>query len=124
MIIFFIILVVLLFILFPEGLKWKEGRGAGGYFNICILSLWRYDCHISKIPTGSKITPHYDPVDKRNHHRINITLGMFKGGDFIVEDVVQLKRWVRFRPDKQLHEVKEVTEGTCYMLSLGAAFDS
>ena len=102
-------------------MKWKEGRQGSRYFNKLLAQGKTWDCYLLKYPTGSYISLHKDFVDKGlEHHRINFTFWRAKeGGIFFKDTKHSTKRYQYFRPDKVLHGVSKVEEGTRYVLSIG-----
>jgi hypothetical protein len=96
---------------------WKSGRQGGGYGKIKIFVSRRYlfDMYFLRIPKGTDIKPHRDPVPTGEHHRINIRLW----GDAIHRfEHRDSHAFTRFRPDIELHWVPVVGR-TSYFLSIG-----
>lgn len=105
-------------------MKWKKGRQGSGYFKRLLLKGKTWDLYLLKYPAGSHIETHLDPVEGKEHHRINIVLKKSKGGFFFKDDgstrvMFLLNRIVRFRPDIEAHGVTTVISGTRYVLSFG-----
>lgn len=106
--------------------KWTEGRQNSGYYKILLATLKRplpFDLYLLKYPEGSGINWHKDEVpDGYRHFRLNIVLRKARfGGHFVANTKPLFKkgRVTLFRPDKNLHYVSRVKEGTRYVLSLG-----
>jgi len=103
--------------------RWEEGRQQSGYFKMLLAQSkrFKFDCYLLKYTTGSAIKMHTDPVEKGEHHRINIIVKKSKGGgDFWRKwGKNDGSRFVYFRPDIQEHCVSEITEGSRYVLSIG-----
>lgn len=103
-------------------LNWKQGRQGTGYLKFKLLSGKDWDCYLLKFPEGSRIAPHWDPVEQgREHHRLNIILKNAKqGGKFKADEgYFRWRRIIAFRPDVTEHRVTTVVKGTRYVLSIG-----
>lgn len=104
---------------------WREGRQHSGYYKIKVLEskLFKFDLYLLKFHKGARIQMHYDKAPEGfEHHRANLVLNDdFEGGKFhkVGQENENYGRLIKFRPDKELHEVSEVTEGIRYVLSLG-----
>lgn len=80
--------------------------------------------YLLKYPTGSLIKPHLDTLaPSLRHYRLNVVIWKAKnGGEFVCKDpIFETDRIKFFRPDKSLHSVKKIREGTRYVLSIGWA---
>lgn len=112
-------------------LQWEDGRQIAGYRKMQLLRshLLRFDVYLIKIPDGSGIPPHVDPVlDGFEHHRLNITLTRPSpaAGEVRCEGPSRnflFGRAMLFRPDLYTHWVKPVTfimsTSSMYLLSIG-----
>lgn len=105
-------------------MKWDKGRQNSGYLKFKVFSSKKLlmDCYILKFPTNSIIKPHKDKVEFGKHYRLNIVLTpFFKGGKFKIEkNIFKIPNFLYlFRPDKYIHSVSEITNGTRYVLSFG-----
>tara|TARA_Y100000310_G_scaffold254637_2_gene261758 strand:+ start:3715 stop:4056 length:342 start_codon:yes stop_codon:yes gene_type:complete len=104
-------------------LRWQPGRQGGGYRKLLLAQLPWADLYLLHMPEGSEIEPHTDPVDGKEHHRINLIIKAPRiGGWFFARGPHQtwLKgRVIRFRPDLVRHEVIRVDQGSRWVLSLG-----
>jgi hypothetical protein len=114
--------------------RWEHGRQAGGYSKLLLArsALLKFDVYLIRMPTGSVVMPHRDPVKPGfEHHRVNITLcRAHRGGVTVIEgdDVVDLvhpimhpmyDRAYHFRPDMREHAVTKITSGSLWLLSIG-----
>jgi len=106
--------------------KWQEGRQKSGYDKMLLIQntfLLPFDCYIIRYREGSEIDTHTDPVEGKEHHRINIVLKNAEyGGHFWCNDEESLNifnRIIYFRPDKFEHSVSKILFGTRYVLSIG-----
>jgi len=101
--------------------KWFSGRQGGGYekLPLFISQRFKFDLYIIKIPEGTEISKHTDPVTPGyNHHRANFT---FFGRPKQMYVAGPIKRWWRFeyfRPDLYSHGLKGQREDI-WMISLG-----
>ena len=107
-------------------LRWEDGRQGGGYRKLLLGLLPFADSYLLHMPEGSALGPHKDPVEGKEHHRVNVILKRAsKGGVFRTRheegwrDIPSNKRIVRFRPDSIEHEVTQVTKGGRWVLSFG-----
>lgn len=107
-----------------KSFRWTKGRQATNYEKMLICRCLFFDIYILYFPTHSSIPPHVDPVDGKNHYRINVVLKKAKtGGEFYCDrPIIKTKRLNFFRSDIAEHGVSEITEGTRYVLSIGLAF--
>lgn len=95
-------------------MKWEKGRqeATKSVQKLLLLSGKTWDCYLLKLPSGSEVEPHFDKVEGKEHHRINITLwGFWKV--FIQNHPIYKKNlWQfpfkmhKFRPDIQEHSAK------------------
>lgn len=103
--------------------RWVGGRQGGSYMKFLIFQSerFKFDMYLLKYPKGSYIKEHKDPVKKGyEHHRVNIVLNKdFRGGKFVIMGKAQKGRIHKFRPDIYRHRVREIKEGTRYVLSIG-----
>ena len=105
--------------------SWSLGRQSnplfGDYYKMLLVRFSKLELHIIKIPEGTKIKTHVDPVRGFEHHRLNITLFRPRlGGHFYRSGGTHDdKRFIYFRPDRQLHGLTRVHSGTMILLSLG-----
>ena len=110
-----------------SNLKWQEGRQGGGYLKLPIV-MTRFpipwDLHVLKIPKGSVIKEHTDPVPGYNMYRINVILKQPKaGGEFkCANTLINWPRLKYFRPDIEPHSVTRVEDGERLVLSIGWCF--
>lgn len=104
-------------------MKWDTGRQKTGYEKLSFFQNRFIDLYLLKFPPGSYVPPHQDVVMGKRHYRLNIILkAAQKGGDFVCRRTLfKLPRIVLFRPDREIHEVTKVHEGTRYVLSVGWA---
>ena len=104
-------------------LPWQLGRQSSGYSKLALIISRRFlfDIYILKFPVGSYIDNHKDPVvDDFEHHRLNVILSpAIRGGKLVIKGQSQDGKVHKFRPDKFLHKVTEIKEGTRYVLSIG-----
>ncbi len=110
-------------------LNWKKGRQNSGYYKLSLIesNLFKFDMHVLKMPTGSFINLHQDPITPEHkalgyneHHRLNIVIKRAFGGIFWSKSLGRVyDRIIRFRPDIDQHSVKKVEHGTRYVLSIG-----
>lgn len=104
--------------------KWLKGRQGGGYEKLPLLisERFKFDSFILKIPAGTEIVKHKDPVcEGFKHHRMNFTfIGPIKPGCrmFILGPVKRWWRFEYFRPDAYYHGLTP-TEENIWMLSIG-----
>jgi hypothetical protein len=105
---------------------WTEGRQGNGYFKkkLFISKLLKMDCYLLRFPKGCEVRPHTDPVEGKDHHRINVILKKAKrGGEFYIKHLninwLMPFRWFKFRPDLVIHGMTEVEEGEALWLSVG-----
>ena len=105
-------------------MKWERGRQGEGYLKLTLFSsrLLKCDCHVIRLPQGSRVPPHRDPCPPGyEHHRVNITLRRAKKGGrtFFERPPHPRGRIYRFRPDVVHHWVTMVTEGSLWLFSVG-----
>lgn len=106
-------------------LKWKKGRQDSGYDKMLLAQSMfplPFDLWLLRYKEGAHIDWHTDPVNMGKHYRLNVVLKKAKeGGEFLTtkEPILNHALAVLFRPDKDLHKVSEIVEGTRYVLSLG-----
>jgi hypothetical protein len=115
-------------------LRWVKGRQDGenvSYWKMLLAASERlkFDLYLLKFDEGSEVPWHNDYVAFGwRHHRINIVLWKpRKGGRVVV--MGPTKRWGRdwqnrcramyFRPDRDMHMMKTIVEGSMLMLSFG-----
>jgi hypothetical protein len=68
-------------------LWWEKGRQNTGYDKL----LWAinpfiipFDCYLLRVPEGTQIPPHRDPVTAGRHYRLNIIVKRSpSGGEFV-----------------------------------------
>ncbi|MFP8967307.1 hypothetical protein ACKC9G_12060 [Pokkaliibacter sp. CJK22405] len=104
--------------------RWQRGRQQGGYDKLLLATLrWPvpWDCYLLRFPEGSVIPPHQDKVVTGRHFRLNIVLRKAKrGGEFVCSQTLfSTSRIKLFRPDKVIHEVSRVEQGSRYLLGIG-----
>jgi hypothetical protein len=104
--------------------RWQKGRQKSGYDKMLLLQSMcplPFDVYILRIPEGSEIKPHTDPVSFGRHFRLNIVLKAAKvGGEFqCANPISQTRRIKFFRPDACEHSVSLLESGTRYVLSIG-----
>lgn len=80
-----------------------------------------FDCYLLRFKVGSRIDEHTDPVDGRDHFRLNIIVKKAAaGGEFVCRNpIYESARLKLFRPDCSPHAVTRVEQGTRYVLSIG-----
>ena len=102
-------------------MKWEEGRQGSGYFKCLLAQGLSWDFYLLRYPKGAFIAGHTDPVEGKEHHRVNLVLKKAKeGGQFWCRGRrTKARRLVKFRPDIQVHGVNEVRSGTRWVLSFG-----
>lgn len=106
-------------------LNWQRGRQESGYDKMLLAQSpvpVPFDLWLLRYPEGAHIDWHTDPVNEGKHFRLNVLLKKAKrGGKFLTKKVPIFNhaRAVLFRPDRDLHKVTEIQEGTRYVLSLG-----
>ena len=105
-------------------MNWTQGRQKTGYLKKCIINSkrFKFDIYLLKYPEGSEIPKHIDSpiLSSYEHHRVNIILKKPKqGGDFYINDIKQIGRFFKFRPDIQEHHVTKIISGQRYVLSIG-----
>lgn len=102
-------------------MKWEKGRQGSGYYKMKLLGGKSWDMYILKFPAGSYINEHTDPVEGKEHHRINIPLvNDIYGGNFYKNGDIEPRKWFYyFRPDIEPHAVSRVFHRTRYVLSIG-----
>jgi len=103
--------------------KWEKGRSGGGYEKLNLFQGKNWDCWLMRLGEGEWVKPHRDPVDNKNHYRLNILLRKPKsGGVFVCADyMLLLPRITLFRPDLHTHHVTRVDSGKRLVLSFGVA---
>lgn len=104
--------------------RWVEGRQGTGYqtFTLIHNHLLKLDCLLIRYKPGASIPEHTDPVGVGyKHHRLNIELKAARQGGELVchESLLRIGPIHYFRPDKAMHAVTEVKEGTRYVFSIG-----
>ena len=104
--------------------RWQRGRQGSGYDKMLLFTArWpiAFDSYLIRYPVGARIPPHVDPVDGRNHYRLNLIVKRSRGGgEFVCSDpILSTPRIKLFRPDRSEHSVTEVTGSSRYVLSLG-----
>lgn len=107
-----------------EKIPWEEGRQGNGYKKLCLFSSpdLMMDCYLLYMPKGSLVCRHTDPVQDRDHYRINFILHKAKsGGNFVGNALMESDRLIYFRPDRVEHEVTKIKEGYRLVLSVGWA---
>jgi hypothetical protein len=108
--------------------KWSNGRQGGGYAKMPLIPSWlgnlfMFDFWILRIPSGTCIQKHTDPLSlSLNHHRLNFTLKRphNKARMYVLGPVKRWWRFELFRPDLHEHGLEPV-DGDMYLLSLGWA---
>lgn len=104
-------------------LKWQLGRQKSGY-EILPIIFWNklcFDCYLIKISQGTEVPAHKDEVSDKRHVRLNIHIGSYTGGKFLIEDpIIKIFQffWV-IRPDKYEHKLELVKTGNLYIFSIG-----
>lgn len=102
---------------------WIKGRQNSGYSKLKLLEskLLKFDIYLLKYPKGSYIDVHIDPSPEGyEHHRLNLILKKAeKGGTFVLDNVDQIGRIHKFRPDIQEHSLHKIESGTRWVLSFG-----
>lgn len=109
---------------FRKAFRWQHGRQDSGYDKMLLLTAsWpiAFDSYLIRYPIGSSIPPHTDPVNGRNHYRLNIIVKRsVGGGEFVCSNpILSTSRVKLFRPDRSEHSVTEVIGSSRYVLSLG-----
>lgn len=92
--------------------EWSGGRqtatSALTKFLVCAGSF--FDVYILFFPEGCKIDWHFDPVENKEHHRINVTLkGAWRfwiAGEGPVGSFQGFGSYHKFRPDIQEHRAE------------------
>lgn len=108
-------------------LPWAEGRQGTGYKKLKLFESKKLHCDVYLLyyPVGSSIPKHVDPVDSKEHYRVNVVLNNAKrGGALVIYQgnlMVKNQRFVYFRPDVAEHEVTMVLRGYRLILSIGWA---
>ncbi len=102
-------------------MKWERGRQGTGYFKMKLLEGSSWDMYLLKFPKDSYIDEHTDPVEGKEHHRINVYLkdDLYGGHFWKNGDIVPAHWFHYFRPDIEPHRVSRVTHTTRYVLSIG-----
>lgn len=105
---------------------WVNGRQGGGYSKLTIFesTRFKFDVHLLKLPTGSKVPWHLDPAPPGfEHHRANMELRKARRGGFTIfkrgAKFHIANRVYHFRPDTERHFVSEVHDGSILMFSIG-----
>lgn len=108
---------------------WQPGRQGSGYAKLLLgRCRWpvNWDLWLLQYKLGSYITVHRDPVEGKQHYRLNVELWRAAvGGEFHCTSDGILFRWWRFvlfRPDVGYHSVSQIKRGTRYVLSFGVAW--
>jgi hypothetical protein len=96
--------------------KWTKGRQKSGYRKLTIFQFNWIDLHIIDYPKGSSIPIHRDPIEGKQHWRLNLKL---LGEDNFVGSGIKIGPLRVFRSDFP-HEVKPVSRRRI-MISLGLA---
>ena len=103
-------------------MKWQKGRQNSLYYKFPLITLPRFDMYLLKIPQGSSVPTHTDPVKNKKHYRLNIDIIKPKiGGTFIGKTIFKLPRITLIRPDIHQHSVTEIFSGYSLILSIGIA---
>ena len=103
-------------------MKWQKGRQNGLYYKFPLITLPRFDMYLLKIPQGSSVPTHTDPVRNKKHYRLNIDIIKPEvGGTFIGKTIFRLPRITLIRPDIHPHSVTEIFSGYSLILSIGIA---
>ena len=104
------------------GERWVPGRQGTGYDKMTLFRLWFADAYLLRFPEGSYVPAHTDGVPGCRHWRLNVVLRKAdRGGEFVCAHARRLGRICLFRPDREIHSVTRIDEGTRYVLSLGWA---
>lgn len=105
-------------------MQWQQGRQNSKYCKLPLITFPNFDMYILKIPQGSSVPTHIDPIDGKNHYRLNIDLIKPKvGGTFIGKTLFKLPRVTLIRPDIHPHSVTEIFSGHSLILSVGFAIN-
>lgn len=103
-------------------MKWEPGRLNASYRKLVICNFGFFDVNIIKIPTGTNIPWHTDPIKNKNHYRLNIDIVKPKvGGHFLGKYLWKIPRITLIRPDIHPHSVSEIFKGHAVILSIGVA---
>lgn len=99
---------------------WAAGRQGAGYQKLLVAQGSWWDVWLLWYPPATSIPIHTDPVDGKEHHRLNILL---KGWDsFVCLGGPYWKWWrfTKFRPDIQQHAVPYNSQSPArLLLSIG-----
>lgn len=102
---------------------WKPGRRGSGYKKLSFTNRW-FDFHIIHYPVNSYLDWHTDPVEGKEHRRLNIVLwNATDGGWFFWQGGIDLnignERIIKFRPDIVPHTISKIRKGNRVVLSIG-----
>ena len=105
-------------------MKWQQGKLNTNYQKLVICNFGFFDINLIKIPTGTTIPWHTDPIINKRHYRLNIDLiKPSVGGHFHGKSIWKLPRITLIRPDIHPHNVSEIFRGHAIILSIGIAID-
>ena len=103
-------------------MKWQKERQNSLYYKFPLVTLPSFDMYLLKIPQGSSVPTHTDPIKNKKHYRLNIDIIKPKiGGTFIGKTIFKLPRITLIRPDIHQHSVTEIFSGYSLILSIGIA---
>ena len=103
-------------------MKGQQGKLNTNYQKLVICNFGFFDINLIKIPTGTQIPRHTDPIENKRHYRLNINLVKPSvGGHFQGKYLWKLPRITLIRPDIHPHAVSEIFKGHALILSIGIA---